>query len=101
MPRVIWSPAALQDVQRLYQFLATKNTDAAKRAAKFIREGVQILCRQPGIGRPVEDMNPEFREWIIDFGDSGYIALYRFDGQTAVILAVRHQREAGYYQDKF
>ena len=41
-------------------------------------------------------MEPEFREWFITFGDSGYVSLYRFDGATAVILAIRHQREAGY-----
>ena len=96
MPRLIWSPPALHDVQRLYRFLAEKNTDAARRAVKSIREGVKVLAHQPGIGRPVEDMDPEFREWLIDFGDSGYIALYRYEGQTAVILAVRHQREVGY-----
>ncbi len=96
MPRLIWAPPALHDVQRLYRFLAEKNTDAAKRAVKSIREGVKVLAHQPAVGRPVEDMEPEFREWLIDFGDSGYIALYRYDGETAVILAVRHQREAGY-----
>ena len=83
-------------MQRLYRFLAEKNTGAAKRAVKSIREGVKVLAHQPAVGRPVEDMEPEFREWLIDFGDSGYIALYRYDGETAVILAVRHQREAGY-----
>jgi len=41
-------------------------------------------------------MDPEYREWLIDFGNSGYIVLYHFDGQTAVILAVRHQKEVGY-----
>ena len=96
MPRLIWSPSGLQDVQRLYRFLSERNTDAARRAVKAIREGVKVLALQPGIGRPVEDMEPEFREWLIDFGDSGYVALYRYDGQTAVILAVRHQREVGY-----
>jgi plasmid stabilization system protein ParE len=96
MPRLIWSPQALLDVQRLYRFLATKNTDAAKRAAKAIREGVKVLAAQPGVGRPAEDMEPEYREWLIDFGDSGYIALYHYDGKTAVIVAVRHQKEVGY-----
>ncbi len=96
MPRLIWAPPALHDVQRLYRFLAEKNADAARRAVKSIRDGVKVLAQQPAIGRPVEDMEPEFREWLIDFGDSGYIALYRYDGETAVILAVRHQREAGY-----
>ena len=41
-------------------------------------------------------MEPEYREWLIEFGDSGYIALYHYDGETALIVAVRHQREAGY-----
>jgi hypothetical protein len=41
-------------------------------------------------------MDTEFREWLVDFGDSGYVLLYRYNGQSAVLLAVRHQREAGY-----
>lgn len=93
MPRLIWSPPALLDVQRLYRFMAEKDIDAAKRAVKAIRAGVKIIAQQPEIGRPADEMEPEFREWLINFGDSGYIALYRYDGQTAVIVAVRHQKE--------
>lgn len=96
MPRLIWSSAALLDVQRLHRFLTTKNSDAAKRAVKAIREGVKIIANQPGVGRPAEGMEPEYREWLIDFGDNGYIVLYRYDGQTAMIVAVRHQKEVGY-----
>jgi hypothetical protein len=40
-------------------------------------------------------MPSEFREWLIQFGDGGYVALYRYDGSTVVVLAVRHGREAG------
>mgnify|MGYP000529473556 CR=1 FL=1 len=96
MPRLIWSPQALLDVQRLYRFLASKNVDAAKRAVKAIRQGVAVLGQQPGIGRPVEDLPEEFREWVIDFGDTGYLARYRIGADQVVILAVQHQREAGY-----
>jgi plasmid stabilization system protein ParE len=96
MPRLIWSPAAIVDVQRLYRFLADRNPGAAQRAVKSIREGVKILSDQPEIGRPIEDMEPEYREWLIDFGDSGYIALYRFDGDKVMIVAVRHQLEVFY-----
>jgi len=95
VPRLIWTPPALADVQRLYRILAPKDEAAARRAIKAIRAGVKILAHQPEVGRPVEDMDPVFREWPIDFGSGGYIALYRFDGETAVILAVRHQKEAG------
>lgn len=93
MPRLIWSPPALLDVQRLYRFLAAKDIDAATRAVKAIRAGVKIIALQPEIGRPADEMEPEFREWRINFGDRGYIALYRYDGQMAVIVAVRHQKE--------
>jgi plasmid stabilization system protein ParE len=96
MPRLIWSPPALLDVQRLYRFLADQNTDAARKAVKAIREGVKVLALQPGIGRPAEDMEPEFREWLIDFGHSGYVVLYRFEGDVVILLAVRHQKEVGY-----
>ena len=72
MPRLIWSEPALRDVQRLYRFLAGKNASAACRAVKAIRTGVDILAQHPEIGHPVEDMAPEYREWMIDFGDSGY-----------------------------
>lgn len=36
-----------------------------------------VIAQQPGIGRPVEDMEPEYHEWLINFGDSGYLTLYR------------------------
>ncbi len=96
MPRLIWTPPALRDVQRLYRFLAPKNLDAARRAVKAIRRAVQVLEQQPGLGRPVEDMPEEFREWIIDFGDSGYVARYRIGQDVVTILAVRHQKEVGF-----
>ena len=96
MPRVIWSQAALLDVQRLYRFLAPKNLDAAKRAVKAVRTGFNVLQLQSAIGRPIDDMPTEFREWIIDFGDSGYVVRYRIDSELVVILAVRHQKEVGW-----
>ena len=80
----------------MHRFLADKNPDAAKRAAHAIRAGGKILARQPRIGHPAEDMDPEFREWLIPFGQSGYLVLYRIDDGAVVLLAVRHGREAGF-----
>lgn len=96
MSRLIWTSCALADVHRLYRFLAEHDTDAARRAAQAIRNGVKILARQPRIGRPAEDMDETYREWLIDFGDSGYVALYRFEDDAIAVLAVRYQKEAGY-----
>ncbi|MBZ8142977.1 plasmid stabilization protein [Rubrivivax gelatinosus] len=95
MPRLIWSQAALLDVQRLHRFLAPRAPDAAKRAVAAIRLGVRLLGQHPGVGRPVEDLPDEFRDWIIDFGDSCYVARYRIGPDAVVILAVRHLKGCG------
>ncbi|MGB6826981.1 MAG: type II toxin-antitoxin system RelE/ParE family toxin [Terracidiphilus sp.] len=96
MPQLKWSQPALRDVARLHAFLAPKSGDAAQRAVSAIRQGVKLLASHPGMGRPIEDLPTEFREWIIEFGSGAYIALYHYDRKEVVILAVRHGREAGY-----
>ena len=97
MPSLTWSPSAAADVQRLYRFLRSKNQDAAQRAVKAMREGVNVLKQQPRIGRVVGGMPEQYREWLIDFGSSGYVVRYHIDQDTnVIILAVRHQKEAGF-----
>ena len=96
MPRLIWTGPALADVQRLYRFLASKSPDAARRAVGAIRSQVRILETQPGLGRALAETDPEYRTWPIHFGESGYLILYRFDSRQVSILALRHQREAGF-----
>ena len=96
VPSLKWTPQALADVERLHRFLAGKNPDAARRAVQTIRAGVKILSTQPRIGHPAEDMDLEFREWLIPFGQGGYLVLYRIDAGAVVLLAVRHGREAGF-----
>ena len=96
MPQVIYTPNAIRDLQRLREFLRPKNALAAKRAADTIIKGLQVPGVQPQIGRPIEDMPDQFREWLINFGDSGYVVRYHFDGEAIRILAVRHQKEVGY-----
>lgn len=49
------------------------------------------------IGRLVED-HGDLREIVIDFGATGYLAMYRFEPSLDVvtILAIKHQREDDY-----
>ena len=96
MPRLKWSQPALHDVARLHAFLAPKSRDAAQRAVSAIRQGVKLLGAHSEMGRPIEDLPTQFREWIIEFGHGAYVAMYHYDGREVVILAVRHGPEAGY-----
>jgi len=86
----------MRDLQRLRDFLQPKTADAARRAGEAIRQGVKALGRHPRMGRVADDLPEQFREWLIDFGDSGYVARYHVDDDAVTILAIRHQREAGF-----
>nr|WP_244519902.1 type II toxin-antitoxin system RelE/ParE family toxin [Ensifer sp. LC384] len=73
-----------------------KSPSAAKRAGEAILKGVQALGAHPNMGRLIDDLPDQYREWLIDFGDSGYVTRYRIDEDILTILAVRHQKEAGF-----
>jgi plasmid stabilization system protein ParE len=92
MPHLIWSLRAQQDLSRLYAFLAPRSNNAGRRALLTIREGVRLLQDHPNAGRAVPDGHGN-REWAIPFGASGYLVIYRIDGEKVVILRVRHIRE--------
>lgn len=96
MPPLIFTPEAQADIHRTWRFLAGKDMKAATEAVKAIRASVRLLSQHPEAGRPTEECGLEFREWLIDFGNSGYVALYRYDAEAVVVLAVRHQKEFGY-----
>lgn len=95
MPHVRLSARAQLDLVRLHRFLTEKDSATASRAIDEIQASLIPLTRMPKIGRPVED---SLRELIIDFGNSGYLALYDFDEaiEEVVVLAVRHQKEFDY-----
>lgn len=97
MPRVIVTEGAAQGLEHCRQFLATKNPLAVKRAGQIIERQFALLETTPDIGRPLPEL-PELRELIINFGDSGYVVLYRHEpaDDTIYVLAFRHQKEAGY-----
>jgi plasmid stabilization system protein ParE len=97
LPHLIVTPAALNGMMRCARFLRERNPAAQDRAAAIVEQRLEQLTRTPAIGRPYRP-DPLKRELVIPFGDSGYLALYRHDeaADAVVVLALRHQREAGY-----
>lgn len=96
MAKLIYSARALADLDRLADFLLDSDPKAAAATVGLIAEAVALLRRHPLIGRPVEH---GLRELVISRGRTGYVALYSFeeDQEAVLILALRHQREAGYW----
>ena len=96
MAKLSYSEQALADLERLADFLTEVAPSAAAETVGLIEEAVALLARHPLIGRPVEF---GMRELVISRGRTGYLALYSFEQEhdAVLILAIRHQREAGYW----
>lgn len=97
MARLTYSSRAFSDLDRLADFLIDTDPVAASETVDLIAEAVAILKQHPLMGRPVED---DLRELVISRGRTGYVALYSFEAEhdAVLILAIRHQREAGFAQ---
>ena len=95
MSRIEFSPAVVDDFDRIVDHLVEHEADDARGRIQDIVSAVDVLERNPLIGRPAEGGK---RELVIGRGSRGYIALYRYvvEVDTVLVLAVRSQREAGY-----
>ena len=95
MTRLAFSPHALRDIARLAEFLIDTDPTAAAATAAILRDGLSLLKLHPLVGHVAES---GMRELVISRGRSGYVALYDYGvaNDTALILAIRHQREGGF-----
>lgn len=95
MSRIEFAPEVGDDLDRILEhLLAHQAADAPSRVEDIIT-AIDVLERNPMIGRPARD---DLRELVIGRGARGYIALYRYVSEldTVFVLAIRGQREAGY-----
>ncbi len=90
--RLVWLPAAQDDVRRLYDFLIEKDPRAAERAARAVRLGADRLDRNPRAGRRMDD-DTERRELFVPFGIGAYVIRYRIHDDTLIVIRVWHSRE--------
>jgi plasmid stabilization system protein ParE len=91
------SRGALAGINRCRQFLAARNPRAANEASDTIDRYLLSLKTHPEIGRLLS-YERGLRELVIPFGDSGYVARYRFDPSADIVFVtgLRHQREASF-----
>ena len=95
MTRWLVSLDAADDLETLVDFLVSDMPEHAVQTVDLIMDALNILQDHPNIGRPLQ---LPLRELVISRGRTGYVALYEYDAQAdvAVVLAIRHQRQAGY-----
>jgi len=87
-----WAPDALDDLERLYDFIAIHSADAAQNAIETILSVATTLSDFPEAGRPRASVS-QFRELPVRFGAKGYVVRYRIHGDEVIIIRVWHARE--------
>ena len=89
---------ALSDLERLFDFVAAEDPQKAREQIVSVRKAFELLSEHPLLGRAAEEGR---RELVLSRGRYGYIAKYRYlpAEDIILILAVRHQLEAGYAGD--
>jgi len=97
--RVEVSVRALRDLERLFDFVAAVDPGQAIALVSSLRAAFEVLADHPLLGRVAEEGR---RELVLSRGRYGYIAKYRWlpAEDVVLVLAVRHQREAGYTEDQ-
>jgi plasmid stabilization system protein ParE len=98
MARVQITNRALAELERLFEFLADHNAKLARERMLRVRRAFELLSDHPLLGRQAEDGR---RELILSRGRFGYVAKCRWipSEDVVLILAVRHQPEAGYREE--
>ena len=95
--KVRFTPDAQADLERLFDFLADKNPEAATRALAAIRRSLGLLRFSPWSCRKAAPELPRHRELLVPFGSAGYVLLVEIEPPaTVTVLAARHQREDDY-----
>ncbi|MFB6259553.1 MAG: type II toxin-antitoxin system RelE/ParE family toxin [Thiohalorhabdaceae bacterium] len=92
MSQVAWLPEALQDVERLYDFLHEHDPQAARNAVLCIQAVARQLAEFPEIGKPMSDGSGR-REAFAAFGAGAYVLRYRLEAERPVVIRVWHTRE--------
>jgi len=95
MSRVELAPEAGDDLDRILEHLFKHQAAETPSRVEDIMRAIDVLERNPLIGRPVR---ADFRELVIGHRARGYVALYRYVVllDTMFVLAIRGQKEAGY-----
>ena len=95
MSRVELAPEVGDDLDRILEHLFQHQVAEAPSRIEDIMRAIDVLERNPLIGRPAR---ADFSELVIGRRARGYVALYRYvpELDTVFVLAIRGQKEAGY-----
>ena len=89
--KLLYTPEAIDDLQRLREFIEVKNPEAVARIGQNLIQGISKLKDLPYMGRKVlKAPNPEM---VRDLSVDMYIARYLVLENEIHVLRIWHKRE--------
>jgi len=89
--KIKYSPESVGDLERVVEFVESKNPYAARRIAIDLQEGVEKLKQYPNTGLPV--LKAPDPEVIRDLYINDYTVRYLITEELIYILRVWHHKE--------
>ena len=86
--QIRFSPESVEDLKRLYEFIAEHDMDAARTTALNLKSAINRFADFPHIGHPLEDL-VGVREFV--FGR--YVIRCMIRSESLYVLRVWHGRE--------
>lgn len=87
MVRVIWSPQAVSDLERIFDYIADESIDSAAGVIEAIFAAVERVRDFPESGRVIPELQQaRFREVIV----APFRVMYEFRANSVLITGVVH-----------
>jgi len=98
MPKLEYSPAALEKLGAIFRYISEElhNPAGAANTVQAIREKIEFLKHGPELGAPLSSRCADVLEHLKPVRAllcGHYLAFYLYDGKTVKILRVFHTKE--------
>lgn len=87
MAKLLISPAAMADLDDIWDYIAEDSPEAATRFLSLLLEQCQLLADSPYLGRERADIG---REGVRSYPFKNYILLYQVEKNVVEVLHVFH-----------
>jgi toxin ParE1/3/4 len=89
MTRYVFSPRALADIEEIWDYTERRwDADQAERYNRVLRQGIELVARDPRRGRSCDHIRPGYRKYSI----GSHVVFFRVIEEKIEVVRILHQR---------
>jgi toxin ParE1/3/4 len=87
--RLVVSPRAQADIDDIWEYTVERwGERQAETYIGIIKEGVDAIAANPAVGRPCDDVRPNYRRYPV----GSHVLFFRVRADEVVVVRILHQR---------